>query len=275
MITYDVELFKNLLFSLQPLIKTSITFYDENFEGTMACTSPMNPLCRYVKDYWDARCKQSDAKAMDVCRRGDFCDHHYCCHFGLKEMAFRMTNHGENYGYILIGPFRNTSLEKQVMHSIDELCAQHPIDKADILKAYYSVASFSIEKFESIKVIIHALFDYAVNKNIISMKHTLFETVITSYVNEHLSDDLSITALCRHFYLSPKQLLAVTKKATGMSPKQYVTQQRIEEAKRLISTTDAPIPTIAETVGIPDYSYFIKVFKSATGHTPTHYRKNN
>ena len=46
------------------------------------------------------------------------------------------------------------------------------------------------------------------------------------------------------------------------------------EAKRLIVTTEMPIQNIAEAVGIPDYSYFIKVFKSATGNTPTHYRKN-
>lgn len=273
MVTYDVELFKNLLFSLQPLIKTNITFYNENFEGTAACTSPMNPLCRCVKDCTEEHCVESDNNALAHCKCDNCSDHYYSCHLGMTEMAFRMTNRNDNYGYILIGPFRDKKLDSKVLKAIDELAENYPIDKQIMLKAYYSTASFSLEKFESIKVIIHAMFDYAVNKNIITMKHTLFETVITAYVNKHLNEDLSLDALCRHFYLSPKQLHSIIKKATGLPPKQYVIQQRIAEAKKMIATTDMPIQNIAESVGIPDYSYFIKVFKSVTGHTPTHFRK--
>ena len=274
MVTYDVELFKNLLFSLQPLIKTNITFYDEAFIGTPACTSPMNPLCRVIKDCTWTHCAQSDEIALSHCKHDVSPDHHYCCHIGMTEMAFRMTYQNEIYGYILVGPFRNEKNESEALKAIDTFCTNYSADKQAMLKAYYSTVSFSLEKFESIKVIIHALFDYAVNKNIITMKHTLFETVITSYVTSHLSEDLSLNALCQHFYLSSKQLYSIIKKATGQPPKQYVIQQRIAEAKRLITTTDIPMQSIAEAVGIPDYSYFIKVFKSVTGYTPSHFRKN-
>ena len=273
MVTYDVELFKNLLFSLKHLVKTSITFFDENFEGTVACTSPMNPLCQMIKACTEAHCVESDKKALSRCKCDGCPDHHYVCHLGMTEMAFRMTNHNETYGYILVGPFRDKQKEAEALNAIGRFAEQYSLDRQAILKEYYSVTSFSLEKFEAIKVIIHALFDYAVNKNIVTMKHTLFETVITAYVNEHLAEDLSLDVLCRHFYLSPKQLHSVIKKATGLTPKQYVIQQRIAEAKRLLTTTDLPIQHIAESVGIPDYSYFIKVFKSVTGHTPTHVRK--
>lgn len=273
MVTYDVELFKNLLFRLQPLIKTNITFYDENFTGTAACTSPMHPLCRIIKSCTETHCADSDTKAMTLCKNDDCADHHYACHIGMTEMAFRMTNHNETYGYILVGPFRDKKNEPEALRALESFSEKYSLDLQAMRKAYYATTSFSLEKFESIKVILHALFDYAVNKNIIAMKHTLFETVITAYVNEHLSENLSLDSLCRHFYLSPKQLHSVIKKATGLPPKQYVIQQRIAKAKTLITTTDVPIQNIAEAVGIPDYSYFIKVFKSITGHTPTHFRK--
>ena len=273
MVTYDVALFKNLLYRLHTLIQTSITFFDENFEGTVACTSPMNPLCRLIKDHEAFRCAETDKTELAYCKCSNCPDHYYSCHFGMKEMAFKMENHNETYGYILVGPFRNSENDEAVLQKIESFSLRHGVDKEKMLQAYYATTCFSEEKFEAIKVIIQAMFDYAVNKNIVSMKHTLFETVITSYVDAHLGEDLSIPALCNHFYLSQKQLYSIIKKATGLSPKQYVIQQRIAQAKRLIATTETPMQEIAEAVGIPDYSYFIKVFKAATGHTPTYYRK--
>ncbi len=274
MVTFDLQLFNKLLFSLQTLTKTSISFFNEDFEGTFACTSPMNTLCRLVKDHTEERCIESDHNALMHCKCDECTDRHYLCHFGMKEMAFKMANHNETYGYIMVGPFKDSQNQADVLQNIEKFCAEYNIDKQLMLDAYNSMPSFSQEKFEGIKVIIHTMFDYAVNKNIITMKHTLFETVITAHVDAHLSDDLSLDALCRHFYLSPKQLHSIIKKATGLPPKQYIIQQRISEAKRLITTTDMSMQSIAEAVGIPDYSYFIKVFKSATGNTPTSYRKH-
>lgn len=273
MVTFDLQLFNKLLFSLQTLTKTSISFFNEDFEGTFACTSPMNTLCRLVKDHAGERCITTDNDALMHCKCDACPDHHYFCHLGMKEMAFKMTNHNETYGYIMAGPFKDPQNQDEALQKIEKFCSEYNIDKQVMIDSYNSMPSFSQEKFEAIKVIIHAMFDYAVNKNIITMKHTLFETVITAHVNAHLSDDLSLDALCRHFYLSPKQLHSIIKKATGLPPKQYIIQQRINEAKRLIATTNIPIQNIAEAVGIPDYSYFIKVFKSVTGSTPTAYRK--
>ncbi len=64
------------------------------------------------------------------------------------------------------------------------------------------------------------------------------------------------------------------KKHTGMTPLQYVNHLKIEEAKRSLVHTVAPIPTIAEDIGIADYSYFIRLFRKKTGMTPSAYRKH-
>ena len=60
MVTFDLELFSKLLFSLRTLIKTRICFFNENFESTFACTSPMNVLCRFVKNNEKPRCAETD-----------------------------------------------------------------------------------------------------------------------------------------------------------------------------------------------------------------------
>ena len=82
MVTYDVEVFKNLLYRLHTLIQTSITFFDENFEGTVACTSPMNPLCRLIKDHEAFRCAETDKTELAYCKCSN-CPDHYCMARGM------------------------------------------------------------------------------------------------------------------------------------------------------------------------------------------------
>ena len=50
--------------------------------------------------------------------------------------------------------------------------------------------------------------------------------------------------------------------------------QRIAVARVLLITTDLSVSAVAERVGISDYNYFTKVFKSIQGSTPSRYRQN-
>ncbi|GGD84313.1 helix-turn-helix domain-containing protein [Paenibacillus nasutitermitis] len=63
------------------------------------------------------------------------------------------------------------------------------------------------------------------------------------------------------------------KKHTGMSPMKYLQYMRIEEAKKLLVQTRDSVPVIAGKVGIPDYNYFIRVFRRQAGQAPGAYRR--
>ncbi|MDE6898243.1 MAG: helix-turn-helix transcriptional regulator, partial [Lawsonibacter sp.] len=52
-----------------------------------------------------------------------------------------------------------------------------------------------------------------------------------------------------------------------------IAQRRINAAKRLLLQSNMPISAVAEEVGISDYNYFSKVFRSMTGTTPSAFRK--
>ena len=62
------------------------------------------------------------------------------------------------------------------------------------------------------------------------------------------------------------------KKATGYSPIEYVQHVRIEEGKRRLERTDAPIDEISWAVGYEDPSFFRRLFKRITRLTPGAYR---
>ncbi|WP_410775199.1 helix-turn-helix domain-containing protein [Ectobacillus funiculus] len=64
------------------------------------------------------------------------------------------------------------------------------------------------------------------------------------------------------------------KQELGMSLKDYLTEVRIRKAKELLTNTDYPINTIAQSVEYEDPQQFSKVFKQNTNLTPSSFRRN-
>jgi YesN/AraC family two-component response regulator len=58
----------------------------------------------------------------------------------------------------------------------------------------------------------------------------------------------------------------------GAPPIQYLNRYRIEIAKRLLTDTGKSINDIARLVGIPDESYFSRIFRQHAGKTPKAFR---
>jgi len=61
--------------------------------------------------------------------------------------------------------------------------------------------------------------------------------------------------------------------ATGLAPIAYVQRLRIEDAKRRLERTDAPVDEIGWRVGYEDAAFFRRLFKRITGLAPGAYRK--
>lgn len=94
------------------------------------------------------------------------------------------------------------------------------------------------------------------------------------YIKEHCTDyDLSLDRVAEEFQLTPPYLCSVIKKQTGVSYKKFLTEMRLEEAKRLLKDTDMNVIKISQTIGYNNVSHFIKVFQEHTGMTPAKYRE--
>lgn len=77
-----------------------------------------------------------------------------------------------------------------------------------------------------------------------------------------------------YFFLNPSYLSQLFKSETGEAFTDYVTQVRMEEARRLLSTTDHKIQYIAELVGYTSNQHFTRTFKKYAGMLPVEYRKH-
>jgi AraC-like DNA-binding protein len=96
----------------------------------------------------------------------------------------------------------------------------------------------------------------------------------TDYIQTQLHDSgLRIGALGRRFSVSESQLRRNFRKALHMAPLQFVRLQRIRHAKDMLLCEDASVQEIALASGFSSAYYFSRIFKNATGLTPTEYRR--
>lgn len=95
---------------------------------------------------------------------------------------------------------------------------------------------------------------------------------ILEYIDENLSEGLTIQGLAKTFFLHPNSLARLFKAHIGSSPMQYLHLKTIDKAKHLLSSTDLSINEVASAVGFKDQFYFSKYFKKSVGFTPSEYR---
>lgn len=93
------------------------------------------------------------------------------------------------------------------------------------------------------------------------------------YIKENYDKQLTAEVLADIVNLSPVYFSYLFKKNMGMNMTDYITEYRMEIAKRLLFETDLSIYEVASTVGFQDQRYFSKRFKHIVGKTPTEYRK--
>ena len=92
---------------------------------------------------------------------------------------------------------------------------------------------------------------------------------VSTYIEEHLAEDLSLSELAAVAYLSPYHFARLFKASTGFAPHQYVIGRRIERAKLLLSTTNWSLTAIAHAVGFAHESHLALHFKRLTGLLPS------
>jgi len=86
--------------------------------------------------------------------------------------------------------------------------------------------------------------------------------------------DISLQEVAEAVNLSQSHLSSQFKTAVGLSYVKYLTSIRLNEAQRLLRTTDQSVATIAETVGYPNVTNFYRHFQRQVGMTPATYRES-
>jgi transcriptional regulator GlxA family with amidase domain len=96
---------------------------------------------------------------------------------------------------------------------------------------------------------------------------------LQAYIVAHLNDDLSIERLANVCSMSPRNFSRVFKNDLGMSPGSFVRAVRLDEARRLLESTELGVGEIAARIGCGDESTLRRWFVEQFGISPVQYRE--
>ncbi|MDQ3302696.1 MAG: AraC family transcriptional regulator [Actinomycetota bacterium] len=96
----------------------------------------------------------------------------------------------------------------------------------------------------------------------------------TDYINDNLSQKLTLTEIAGAAQVSPYHLARLFKAAIGLSPHQYVVHQRVEQAKTLLVCTDLSIVDVAGAVGFANQSHLAFHVRRLLGVSPKALRQS-
>ena len=95
---------------------------------------------------------------------------------------------------------------------------------------------------------------------------------IKSIIDEQYMEQISVASLATQVHLTPTYLCVLFKQATGKTINEYLTNERIRHAKRLLRDPAVRLYDICYRVGYLSPSYFSKLFKKQVGMPPGEYR---
>lgn len=115
------------------------------------------------------------------------------------------------------------------------------------------------------------------NRKILSQKsdqlsnsHRLASTI--EYIKDHLHMPISVAELSEHSCMSESNFHKVFKNELGVSPVQFINDERIKKAARLLQNPNIQIKEVYMCCGFSNVSYFIRTFKKILQATPREYQ---
>jgi AraC family transcriptional regulator len=104
---------------------------------------------------------------------------------------------------------------------------------------------------------------------------SLFTADVAHAIEEKLSlglcEEASVAGVAKELNLSRSQCSKLFSKVYGLSPRQYVSRQKLNLAKELLVTTNLPMTDIAEKLGFHSASHFSRQFRRWTGQSPSEF----
>ena len=180
-------------------------------------------------------------------------------------------------------PFQTASIDKMLMYyteiifvlikCIYDLGENVPTVFGKDVNFYQQITKF--ETSQEINIWIKNLVNWVIVfiKDKKASKMSFAMTKALSFIHNNYKDEnISVWMVSNYMELSESHFSALFKKEVGETFTNYITGLRIEEAKRLMKTTNMKIYEICDSIGYNNVEHFSRLFKKVTGSSPNHYK---
>lgn len=224
-------------------------------------------------------CARCDSEAFE-CARMLKKSYVYKCHLGFLEAVIPIMAGDEPFCFLVIGQVRCTDTpvsEEEIAGKIAELYEKYgiPEDKvpqAEAMQGYYAMPAMSSETFKSFVYFLELCAQKIYSDEYVRRKRISISEELIKYVKANLYNDVSIKSFSMGLGFSTSYVSHVIAREMNTTFTKYLLQCRMEEAKRLLHTTDMSVKRIALLLRFDDAPYFARQFKRSTGMTCTEFR---
>lgn len=144
---------------------------------------------------------------------------------------------------------------------------------SSVVKCYDTDNSVSVESLNGIVSLLCSLKSIKSNHNQGNAIPKRLKEIL-DYIDDNYMGDCSVENICKRFFVSRSTLNRLFSVCLFTSPKNYIQNRRLSNAKRLLDSKKSVQETY-ELCGFSDYSHFIQVFKKRFGITPKKYSNSS
>ena len=248
-----------------------ISLHGMDFEEIAAYPEKALPFCAYVHSCKGehSRCIKSDAEACKKVRDSESALI-YKCRYGLTEVICPLHTLGSPAGYLMMGQARDEAVDEDFLKAM--LISLGADDARKLVK---SIPEVSSEKTASFAKIMPICAEYMTLINALPGNKPSTAELTRLYVYENFREKITMQDICTALGRTKSAICPAFKEKYGITVMDYLTELRMDEAKKMLSETDMTVSEISEEVGFSDTSYFSKVFCKAVGKSPSSYRRNS
>ena len=274
LLRYNTEKLNKVVVDFHVVTGIPVSILDADCNHLAGYPVKTNKFCKLVQSCHEGleRCGKSDRELLNEAKNKK-CAVTRHCHAGLADTVVPIYSHDRLLGFIMFGQIGDGEESKTPFSEIYKNLCDLDIDKKELESAYENFVFPDKEKIESATAIVTIMTKYILLEHMIEPECKDDLNEIINFIDENLSEDLSVTSICRRFLISKNTLYGFFREHFNCSVKEYVNARKIDHAEKLLKTTQYSVSEISELCGINNYQYFCRIFKRAKGETPLQYRK--
>lgn len=248
-----------------------ISVHDLNFNEIASYPQTHLPFCKCIQQNSKAKdmCIKNDIKAFNTAKENEKV-YIYKCHFGLFEAVAPIYHFGVLSGFLMMG--QSLDNEPNSKESALHNSKDYALDLSQLEEAIKKTPCNSYDKLTSYITIMSICAEYITLMNYLNLSDKNLAHEVKKYINQNYNQKLSIELLCKQFFCSKSTIMNTFKKSYNKTIIEYITQVRLQNAEKLLSSTNKPIHIISDECGFSDQNYFSKVFLKSYGVSPSVYR---
>ena len=263
----DIGKLEKLLCDFNYVTGVSITLFDAEGKPITANATVMGDYCKFVSSHGTgkASCGKSNNILIKRCRESKIPERHICSK-GLLDIAIPLIHRDEMIAVLMIGQIRidnDLPIGVRALHK----------DREKLEEYYYKIPLFDEKMIESVVNMASVMTKYIIFENIITASPRNSASVIADYVEEHITEPMTVKDISHNTHISVSGIYKSMKQSYGKTLGEYILDIRLSRAEALLREENMSIEKVAETVGFSDSAYFSRCFKKRHGVSPMKYKK--